>query len=214
MANKITVARLVGHTFGDASIHKNKKYFIYTNSNEELQRIVFKKVNELFGNITFNIGTSISKTPRYQYSNKVGKFLVENGAPVGSKVLQPTNVPNWILNGSEEIEATFLAAIFDDEGYFRNSEKCRQIVFKSAKELSLKKQLEKYLLQIIKMLQDLQIETSGIKKDQIKKRKDGKEIISLRFWITGKNNFSNFKEKIPILHPEKKLKLLNMAPTG
>ena len=208
------MARLVGHVFGDGHIHKRKQYFIYTNSNEKLQKIVCQAIQQLFGQIKFNIGTSISGTPRYQYSNKVGKFLAKKGAPVGSKIFQSTDIPEWIRKGSLEAKIAFLSAIFDDEGGFRDSPNSRQIVFKSAKIISLRKELEKYLLQIIRMLNDLDIKTSNIKSDQIKKRKDGNEIISLRFWITGKENFKKFQEKVPILHPEKNKKLLNMAPAG
>jgi intein/homing endonuclease len=214
MANEIEIARLVGHVFGDGSIHKSKQYFIYTNSNEKLQQVVQQIIEQVFGKIKFNIGTSISETPRYQYSNIVGKFLANKGAPVGSKIFQPTKIPEWISEGSEEIKSAFLGAIFDDEGNFRDSKNSRQIVFKSAKVKGLKKELEQYLSQIIQMLNDLGIKTSGIKRDQIKKRKDGSEIVSLRFWITGRENFKKFQEKIMLLHPEKIRKLSNMVPAG
>lgn len=85
-------------------------------------------------------------------------------------------------------------------------------MFKAAKIVDLKSELEQYLLQIVQMLNSLGIQTSNIKHDQIKKRKDGKKIISLRFWITSKENFKKFQEKIMILHPEKNKKLSNMAP--
>jgi intein/homing endonuclease len=214
MANEIETARLVGHVFGDGSIHKSKQYFIYTNSNEKLQQTIQKIIKKIFRKIKFNVGTSISGTPRFQYSTIVGKWLVSKGAPAGSKIFQPTKIPEWILEGNEKIKSAFLGAIFDDEGNFRDSKNSKQIVFKSSKVKYLKKELEQYLLQIIQMLNEFKIKTSGIKHDQIKKRKDGSEIISLRFWITGKENFRRFREKIMILHPEKIKKLSNMAPAG
>lgn len=212
MANR-ELARLVGHVFGDGSIHKNKKYFIYTNSTPELQEAVQKIVERQFGEVKFNEGTSISGTPRLQYSNKVGKELAKWGAPVGSKTLQETEIPLWIRNGTEEIKSSFLGALFDDEGSFRN-DASKQIVFKSAKEISLKPNLLIYLNQLITLLKDLGINTSEIKGDQIKKRKDGKQIISLRFWITSKENFSKFQNKIFLFHPQKIKNLSEMVPAG
>jgi hypothetical protein len=218
MANKeVLLARLIGHTFADGNIHKNKKYFIYVNSNKQMHIEVQKIVKEIFGNVPLNIGTSISGTPRYQYSNIVGKYLADNGAPVGSKVLQKTKIPNWITNGNKKIKSAFLGAIFDDEGYFRDSPKCRQIVFKAAKSLNLQYNLEDYLLQLISILGSFKIKTSGIRSDQIKKTKDGTEMISLRFWITKYENFKNFRDCIELLHPERKEKLNNIllvSPAG
>ena len=212
MANE-DLSRLIGHAFGDGSIHKKKEYFIYTNSNVEMQETVTKLVEKQFGKVSQNNGTSIGGTPRRQFSNKVGRELVKLGAPRGSKVLQETKVPIWILDGSKEIKSSFLAALFDDEGNFRN-DASKQIAFKAAKEISRQSNLEQYLEQLTKMLNEIGIKTSGIKKDQIKKRKDGIEIVSLRFWITGKVNFSAFKENIPLRHPDKLRNLNEMVSVG
>lgn len=68
----------------------------------------------------------------YVNSNKVGKQLAKKGAPVGSKVLQAIRIPEWIINGATDIKSAFLSAIYDDEGYFRDTPTSRQIVFKAA----------------------------------------------------------------------------------
>lgn len=67
------------------------------------------------------------------------------------------------------------------------------------------------------MLEEVNIKTSGIRSDQVKKNMDGTDTISLRFWITKKENFHNFAENIELLHPERKQKLdniLSMSRTG
>lgn len=215
MANKrYLTSRLLGHVFGDGSIHKSKKYFIYTNATPELQSEVNETVVSLLGEVPFSIGTSIAGTPRYQYSNVVGKFLIEKGAPLGSKIMQRTSVPKWILDDNEKTQAIFLGALFDDDGYFRDSVNCRQIVLKTAKASYLEDSLRDYLTQIIEMLDNFRISTSDIKSDQLKTRKDGCEIISLRFWITGKDNLMKFRERIQLSHPSKKVKFddLFLAP--
>lgn len=218
MANRQTLlARLIGHAFGDGNIHKNKRYFSYINSNKQMQREVENIVRNIFGKVSLCKVTSISGTPIYQYSNKVGKYLADKGAPVGSKVLQEIQIPKWIESGNTNIKSAFLGAVFDDEGYFRDSPKCRQIVFKAAKCLKLKRNLEEYLGQLISILESLNIETSGIRSDQIKKNKGGTEMISLRFWITKSENFHTFQKRIEILHSEKKKKLNNillLSPAG
>jgi len=83
-------------------------------------------------------------------------------------------------------------------------------VLKASKIVELKPELERYLLQILQMLDDLGIKASTVRYDQLKTKKNGVEAISLRFWITGNNNFRNFREKITIFHPEKIKKLNNM----
>ena len=213
MANK-TIARLIGHAFGDGSIHHKKLYFIYTNSNHGMQLNVKKLVTSQFGRVPLNRGTAISGTPRYQYSNRIGKILSSFGAPVGSKVLNRTRVPDWIISGPRGIKAAYLAALYDDEGYFRDSPNSRQIVFKAAKASHLRGNLMKYLETLRKLLREFSIETSQIKTDQIKKRDDGIEMTSLRFWITSHKNFVLFSKSIPLLHKEKKRRLLKMARVG
>ena len=213
MAN-VEIARLIGHAFGDGSIHNKKHYFIYTNSEIALQKNVNDIVNKEFGTVPMNKGTSISGTPRYQYSNRVGRYLVSYGAPIGSKVLNLTKIPKWILNGRQDVKAAFIGALFDDEGYFRDSSNSRQITFKAAKDIRLRQNLERYLKNIMKVLNSFGIKTSSIRSDQIKSRADGIKMISLRFWITGFENFVLFEENIPILHPQRRQRLLKMVRAG
>lgn len=211
MANNLDLtSRLLGHVFGDGSIHKNKKYFIYTNATPELQTEVKDIVMKIFGKVPFNIGTSIAGTPRYQYSNKVGYALCKRGAPAGSRVLQKTFIPAWVYNGNNKTKASFLGALFDDDGYLRDSKRSRAIVLKATKIHYLEDNLRDYLNQIREMLESLGICTSEIKFDQLKSRKDGCEMLSLRFWIIGKENIIKFKEGIPLSHPSKKVKFSDL----
>ncbi len=190
-----------------------KRYFIYTNSNRLLQENVRKCIYTLLGDVKFSVGTSIGGTPRYQFSNNVGKYLENQGAPVGSNVLQKTEVPNWIMEGNDKIKSAFLGALFDDDGGFR-ADDCKQICFKLSKDSSLSNELEVFLEQIMSLLNDLKIETSGIRNDRVYVRpSDKRNMTSLRFWITGRKNFSFFQKNVNILHPEKKEKLILMAHT-
>ena len=207
--NDAEIARLIGHAFGDGSIHQ-KHYFIYTNTCNALHQHVKQIVIKNFGNVKFNVNTAISGTPRYQYSNIVGNLLMKHGAPVGSKTMQRTPVPDWIYNGNRKVMSSYLSALFDDEGAFRNEKNTNQIVFKAAKMLHLKSDLEAYMSQLIDMLKILGIKASSIKSDQIKFRQNGEKVVSLRFWITSKNNFEAFKKIILLVHPDKRVKLSDM----
>jgi hypothetical protein len=105
MERETVIARLIGHVFGDGSIHKTKYYFIYTNSNNVLQQKVKELVIKTFGKVKYNVGTSIGGILRYQYPSRVGRFLSERGAPVGSKITQPTTIPEWIFKGDDKIKS-------------------------------------------------------------------------------------------------------------
>ncbi len=211
MANNLDLtSRLLGHAFGDGSIHGSKRYFIYTNATPELQTEVKDIVMRLFGKVSLNIATSIAGTPRYQYSNKVGYALCKRGAIAGSRVLQKTLLPEWICNGNDKVKASFLGALFDDDGYLRDSKNSKAIVLKATKIHYLEDNLRDYLNQIREMLEILGICASEIKFDQLKSRKDGCEMLSLRFWISGKENILRFKEQIPLSHPSKKVKFDNL----
>ena len=205
------IARLIGHTFGDGYIHKEKFYFIYTNSNQKLLEFVSEIIEKEFGNLKVIKRKSGKNVPQLQFPAKIGRKISELGGIVGSKVHQSIRIPNWIKNGSEKIKTSFLAAIFDDEGYFRDTKGCKQIVIKFSKAYELENNLNEFLEDIREMLLQLDIKVSVIKNDQIKQNKKGKIIISKRIWVTGRNNFLKFREKIPLIHPEKIEKLLRLC---
>jgi len=210
MANE-RIARLVGHAFGDGYIHTTKLYLIYTNSSSSLLEHIRTVVSEEFGDVTVCPRRSGKGVPQLQFSANVGRALHSFGAPKGSKVHQQYSIPNWIRNGTREIKASFLSAIFDDEGYFREERDQMQIVLKQAKIARLEESLHRYLQGIARLLQDLGIQTSDVKRDQTKKRFNDETTISKRIWITGRTNFRQFREQIPIKHPDKCIKLTSMC---
>ena len=209
MANE-RIARLVGHAFGDGYIHTTKFYLIYTNSNNSLHEYVTYLVSEEFGKFYVCERKSGKGVRQQQFSAKVGRALHSHGAPKGSKIHQNLSIPNWIRTGSENVKTSFLSAVFDDDGYFRDERNCMQIVLKHAKIKSLENSLINYLQEISQLFDDLGIRTSAVKHDQEKTKLNKETTISKRIWITDKVNFQRFRELIPIQHPEKQLKLTNM----
>ncbi len=205
------IARLLGYSFGDGNIHRKKYYFIYTNSNTKLMEEVVKIVKEEFPNVVLNNRMSGKGIPQIQFSAMVGRKLVGLGAVNGSKTTQEMKIPKWIKESNEIIKANFLGAIFDDEGYFRDERGKKQIVIKFSKINYLEENLNSFLKEISSLLNDLKIKVSDIKKDQIKNNSKGEIMISKRIWITGKENFLRFKEKILLFHPERIRKLTNIC---
>lgn len=210
MANK-NIASLVGHAFGDGNIHKNKFYFIYTNSNKQLRERVTEIITKEFEKISVNKRMSGKNIPQLQFSAKVGRELIKSGARAGSKVRQITEIPKWIMKGNKEIKVAFLSAIFDDDGYFRNTKNCRMIVIKFSKIIQLEKKLNSLLRGVSLLLKDIGIKTSDVKQDQKRINSRNETIISKRIWITKKENFIKFKKEIPIFHPQKINKLDSMC---
>lgn len=197
------VARLVGHVFGDGYIHVRKHYFVYVNFERLLLEKVRDYVTTLFGDVPLNVGTSIGGVRRYQFSSAVGRALSEYGAPVGSKIRSSTPVPLWIMNGSEEDIKEFLSAIIDDEASFRKYD----ITVKAEKLIIMKDELVKYLEGIRKLLGTLGIKASKPHKDQVKTKANGEKVISMRIWITGRENLRKTKY-LNIIHPLKRKILL------
>ena len=209
MANE-RIARLVGHTFGDGYIHVTKFYLIYTNSNNSLHEYVTRLISEEFGEFTVCQRKSGKGVRQQQFSAKVGRTLYSYGAPKGSKIHQNLSVPEWIRTGSQKIKASFLSAVFDDDGYFREDRNRMAIVLKNAKIKHLEESLVRYLQEISQLLNDLGIQTSEVKHDQEKTKSNNEIAVSKRVYITNKVNFSQFRDLIPIQHPEKQIKLSKM----
>ena len=210
MANE-RIARLVGHAFGDGYIHTTKFYLIYTNSSNSLHEYVTHMVSEEFGDFDVCQRKSGKGVRQQQFSAKVGRTLHSQGAPKGSKIHQDLSVPNWIRTGTQTLKTSFLSAVFDDDGYFREKRNCMQIVLKHAKIKPLEASLIQYLQEISKLLEDLGIQTSEVKHDQEKTKPNNETVVSKRIWITNKVNFQRFRKLIPIQHPEKQIKLDNMC---
>ncbi len=210
MANE-RIARLVGHAFGDGYIHTTKFYLIYTNSSNSLHEYITQMISEEFGEFDVCQRESGKGVRQQQFSAKVGRTLYSHGAPKGSKIHQNLSIPHWIRTGTENVKASFLSAIFDDDGYIRDQRDCMQIVLKHAKIKPLEDSLIRYLQEVSQLLDDLGIHTSEVKQDQEKTKPNKEIVVSKRIWITEKVNFQRFRELIPIQHPEKQIKLANMC---
>ena len=118
-----SLARLVGHCFGDGNVSTKKAEFDYVNGDSGLIEQVRLDVGCCFKSGTTFEGDNRDGTYKVTFSNLIGKMLVIAGAPRGSKVFSKISVPNWILTGTSDLKQAFLQALFDDDGSALYSEK-------------------------------------------------------------------------------------------
>lgn len=179
------LARLVAYNMGDGTICNRyqtyrkesgeiSKYYhnqasFYSNNEDDLRLIardlVVSGIRETKPNILFKKGTT---TPFDSYqihiSRKQADALIELGCPVGKKVEQGFPVPEWIVNGSDNIKAEFLAALWGAEGFkatqnnFRKCKTCKNLVLAMSKYHHEDGVL--FFSQLVKMLNDLGINSS------------------------------------------------------
>ncbi|MBI5225534.1 hypothetical protein HY989_06710 [Candidatus Micrarchaeota archaeon] len=120
-----SLARLVGHCFGDGNISSKKGEFDYVNCDLGLIDEVTREVNFLFNSKPTYSGHNPDGSYKITFSNLVGKILELAGAPRGGKVHYKGSLPNWIMHGSLEIKKAFLQSLFDDDGSALYSENYR-----------------------------------------------------------------------------------------
>jgi hypothetical protein len=202
----VSIPRLLGHSFGDGYIHINKFYFVYTNTSEELLKLVVDEVRTQFGTSQFCERKSVGGTPQVQFPAFVGRRLHEIGAPRGPKSLQKTTIPDSIMRAPESVKADFLGALCDDEANIRPDIGSKQITIKAAKLASLEPELDDYLNQIRRLFEDLGIKCSQVRRDRTYVRR-GQRKISKRIWITSRTEFATFARKIVLNHDERRARL-------
>ncbi len=197
------IAAIIGHSFGDGHLNK---VFAYSNTSNELiesARIDVKKLP--IYNITSNCfehnGTNI------RFSTLVRDILICASGPKGSKVLQKTFVPDWILHGADSIKASFLQSIFDDEACIAIDK--NEISLGFSKDSNFTTNLEEFLSNMKIMLESLGIDGITITKGKSYIRK-GKQMSTRVLHIYGKTNFIEFEKRIGFSHSEKNTKLLKM----
>ena len=198
------LASLVGHGLGDGHISK-EGCFEYTNGDLNLHKKVLSIISKLFG--SYKYSEYKHKVKRRRFNTIVGKILHLAGVPKGNKILQSFFIPQWILSGSKEIKKSFIRALFDDEGTVKVS--CREILIKFSKNEKYIDSLQKFMEQISQLLEDLDIEVTSIRKENIVIGKNGRTL-QLVLGIHGYKNFIKFSKEIVFVHEQKQRSLERM----
>jgi len=200
------LSSLVGHGLGDGHISE-EGCFEYTNKEISLHVKVSKIIYKLF-NINKYTKSSSKTVERRRYNTIVGKALYLAGVPKGNKILQSFSIPQWILDDSKEIKKSFIRALFDDEGTVKTSG--HEILIKFSKNEKYIDSLQKFIEQIKQLLEDLGIEVTSIRRENIIIGKNGRTI-QLVLGIHGYKNFLKFSKEIKFNHRQKQKKLEKMV---
>jgi len=161
----------------------------------------FKKdINQLFGEVHFITGKMNSGTRLIQIQNKeILDFLKNLISDFRSFALR---FPDFL--NSKELKREFLKAIFDDEGCvaLRTFKKTNEI----KRNLEIASKSKKFMEDLKNILErDFTIKCNKI--IYFKRNLNGKEFITWKLSITGKENFIKFQDKINFNAFSKKEKL-------
>ncbi|MFA4886878.1 MAG: DUF87 domain-containing protein [Candidatus Nanoarchaeia archaeon] len=200
----LVIARLMGHISGDGWM-ANSGCVGFSGIKEDLIKI--KKDLEYLGFKSSQIHQSKNTSTinsldygelkvagegySFTSSRKCFYFFKNLGLPVGRRVLQAYSLPNFILNGSKEVIAEFLAALMGSDGYkLRIKNKNPDVIRLSFSKLtSLEKNGCELAKQMVFLFRSLGIRSSFWTRSG-NKRKDG--LTTIKFIIDVANDNRNF----------------------
>lgn len=201
MNSRISLARVVAHLMGDGYV--TKRYLRYNNKNKVLLKNFKKHMVNSFGILHFIEGKTNSGTFFVQIQNKkIIIFLFSLCKDFRSGNLR---FPNFIK--TQNMKKEFISAIFDDEGCvgLRTFKKTNEI----KRNLEIASKSKKFMIEIKEILEM----DFGIKCNKIisfRRKLKGREFITWKLSITGKDNFIKFRDNINFTHPDKVKKLISM----
>ena len=99
------LALLLAKTMGDGGISSDLR-FHYTNKEYTLITEVIETVSKCIGETDFKIWQRRGLY-EFKFPSVVGFVLALSGSPVGIKVNNSFKIPDWILNGDNEIKSYF-----------------------------------------------------------------------------------------------------------
>jgi len=215
------LARIVADLTGDGHLQINKWRYLASFYSKNLEEInaVKQRFFELFGvKAKIYVDNSTSKkspnsTKRYKLfiiSKPVCEFLRKIGTPVGNKTNNSFIVPDWIFNGTSEIQSSYLRGLFDNEGSIHTTrgKKLRwRISFGMAKNSILLDSGINYFEQLRLMLSRFGVKSSPVRHFKLNTRKDGSLSRGLHIDIE-KHSFRNFFKYVGFDHPIKQQRLI------
>jgi len=195
------LSRVTSHLMGDGNV--SKRYLRYSNKNRLLLNNFEEDFEFLFPDTHFIKGKVSSGTLFIQVQNKqILTFINSLAEGFYSHCLK---IPKFV--NSFELKQEFLKAIYDDEG-------CVALrIFKKTGEI--KRNLEigsksNEFLGEIKIVLEKDFNILCNKIISFKRNLNGKEFVTWKLSITGKENFEKFRNFIGFTHPDKIQKLNEM----
>lgn len=167
MNEKEIKAALFGFMLGDGWISSTNYNCGFSGDKDSLE-IVKKDLTTIYSDIgKATINTRDTYSEKYDIDGTTSSFVctinvarefVDMGMPVGKRVEQSFDIPNWIMNGSKKIKAAFLSGLYAAEGYtpkFQKNDKTLKVIgFNISKRETVNHNLH---IQLSKLLDDLNI---------------------------------------------------------
>jgi len=226
MKNKLTpeLAQIVALITSDGHLQiKAWRHLtsFYSKDLDEINKVkeLFKEVFDVPGHVYEDTSPGKKfkgRNLRYKLffvSKLVALFLKEAGVPIGNKTNTPFQVPDWIMNGSDEIRGAYLRGLYDGEGsIFTTRQKTGSVRWRIkisfAKNKILLNNALTFMNQLRELLLRFNIKSSPVRYRNLNIRIDGSQSIEFTFDIE-KSSFGNFYKYVGFNSKKKQMKLLS-----
>ncbi len=225
---KLIQARLLGSIVGDGWLASNGKEvgFSGKGNNDDLYKIKndltllgFRsggihtvKTRSSIQSVKYKVAKVKGISQSIKTSTNAWKFFKKLSAPVGTKVLSPSKIPSWIMDGSKVVKAEFLAGLMGADGYTmkRNvnvPSDFNPIRLSFNKIVQLEKNAWQFANQLNKLFNDVGVKVSNIAKRSGNIRKDGNKTLKIQITLAKSvKNTISFLENVGYRYCEKKEK--------
>ncbi len=223
------LAKILGYLYGDGLVYfyKNKGYVNFYGAKEDLEiikedlkRIGFSsqiysrkrkhRINTQYRMVNFETETYELHCP----SKALANLLIALGMPLGTKAITKYSVPKWVMRSKNWIKRLFLAGFFGAElSSPRTGSKTgfNMPVLSQNKAKVLEDSGRTFLIQIMKLLEDLGVKVSKITSRAGINNKYG-EVVRLRLNISGEEeNLLRLWKTIGFEYNLKRKNLANIA---
>jgi len=223
------LTRLLGYLLGDGLIYfSNKKAYVNAYGDKEtLEEIkkdieclnysayIYKRIRE--HKILTPYGERNFSSENFELhcsSNELAQKLIQLGMPIGKKTNQNYGVPEWIKKSPKWIQRLFLAGFFGAElskprTHTKTGFDCPTI--SQNKNIEYKDSMREFLIDIMQLLENFEIETNKIFENKYHKNKEG-ETWRLRLFISSnEDNLLKLWRKIGFEYNKKRKQLAEIA---
>jgi hypothetical protein len=127
-------ARLFGAGLSDGHIDQ---FHVFCYGDADVDRVrIFKKHVEFFGNVEYTETISKRGFHDLRYSSVLGRMLEKRGFTAGDKTVLNGGIPDFILNGPEEVFVEYLKQLWAEDGEF-SSTKASHKAFRWTRSMAL-----------------------------------------------------------------------------
>jgi hypothetical protein len=198
-------AQVISGFLFDGGIRKDMRPFYVNNERVLINRMV-NNLEKIVGNVYYSEDKD-RDTFFIDFTPILGIILIDGlNILFGKKIFTNPPIPEFIINGNKDIQIAFLQQAFDDEGSVSSNKgkRVRLTQYNSKKEAPIR------LLQLNKMLENLNIRVSGPYYSNTWVAKDGQITYGFQLQISNQKDLRNFTEVINFGLEEKRKKLKDL----